>query len=142
MLAGGEGVGEVLAVQVLRGGDEDGVDFLVLEHAAVIEVRFGSGGDGFDSLQGLGVDVGGGHAVDVGERDGLLEDLPSAVAGSDDGEADPFVRAHDVGRSQRAGETRGYVADEIAAGLHIDDLPGTQFLIIKHAIIGGTEGRP
>ena len=41
MLAGGDGGGEVLAVQVLRRGDQDRVDVLVFEQAAIIEVRLG-----------------------------------------------------------------------------------------------------
>ena len=46
MLAGVERRGEVLAVQVLRGGDQDGVDALVVEQVAVIEVGLGVRRDG------------------------------------------------------------------------------------------------
>jgi hypothetical protein len=44
MLAGLDGVDEVLAVQMLRGGDDDGVDGLVIEQAAMIEIS-GCAGD-------------------------------------------------------------------------------------------------
>ncbi len=118
VLAGVERGGEVLAVQVLRGGDEDGVDVLVVEQVAVVEVGLGVGRDRLDVFEAPGVDVGGADAFHVVAGERLLQDLGAAGAGADDAEADALVGAQDIGRGQRAGQTGGDFADEIAARLH------------------------
>ena len=124
VLAGGEGVGEVLAVQVLRGGDEDGVQVLVVEQAMVVQVGPGAGRDRLHGLERLGVHVGGAHTFHVGQGDSLLEDLAAAIANADDADADALVGAQDIGRGQRASQTGGDVTDEITARLHGDTTPG------------------
>src|ERR1019366_9319597 len=124
MLATRDSGGEVLGVEVLRGGDEDGVDVAVVQQAAAVEVGLGVGRDLPDILQAAGIDVGGAHAFHVLAGEGLLKDLGAAGAGTDDAEADPLAGAEGVARRQRAGQTSGDVAEEIAARLHGDRLLG------------------
>ena len=45
VFAGGEGVDEMLAVQVLGRGDENGVDGLVVQQPAVIEMEWRRSGE-------------------------------------------------------------------------------------------------
>ena len=108
----------MLAVQVLRGGDEDGVDGLVVQQVAVVEVGLDVGDDALHRLQALGVDVGRAHELGIGAGHRLAQDLEAAVAGADDAQADAVVGAEDVRRSQRSGQTGGEPSDESAAGLH------------------------
>ena len=123
MLAGGDGGGEVLAVQVLRGGDQDGVDVLVFQQVAIVEVGLGVGRDLLDIFQAAGVDVGSADAFHVLAGERLLEDLGAAGAGTDDAEADALVGAQGVAGCQRAGQTGGDIADEITARLHGNRTP-------------------
>ena len=95
VLAGIERGGEALGVQVLRRGDQDGVDILVLQQAAIVEVGLGVGRDAFHVFQAAGVDVGRADAFGVGAGDRLAENLGAAGAGSDDADADALVGAKD-----------------------------------------------
>src|SRR5262249_15237199 len=123
VLAGGQRVREVLAVEVLRGGDQDGVDILVFKKTTMIQIRFGVGRDRFGGFEGFGVDVGDTDAFDIGGRDRLLKNFPAAVAGSDDADADAVVGSEDVGCGERAGQTGRDVTDEITTRLHGDSTP-------------------
>src|ERR1017187_4515444 len=126
MLAASDGAGEVLRVEVLRGGDEDGVDVAVVQQAAVVEVGLGVGRYLADILQAAGIDVGGADAFHVLAVERLLEDFGTAGAGADDAEADTLVGAEGLAGSQRAGQTGGDIADEITARLHGNRLLGGQ----------------
>jgi hypothetical protein len=55
---------------------------------------------------------------DVLERQRLAQNLLAAVAGADDADAEPVVRAHHIGRRQSAGQAGSYFADEQTPGLH------------------------
>src|ERR1035437_6613870 len=68
VLAGGDGGGEVLRVEMLRGGDEDRVDILVVEQAAIVEVGLGVGRELLDVFQTACIDVGGAYALDVDRK--------------------------------------------------------------------------
>ena len=124
VLASRDGGGEVLGMEVLRCGDEDGVDVAVVEQAAVVEVGLGAGRDSLDVFQAAGIDVGGADAFHVLAGEGLLKDLGAAGAGTDDAEADTLAGAEGIAGRQRAGQTGGDVAEEIAARLHGDGLLG------------------
>ena len=67
----------MLAVQVLRGGDQDGIDVLIVQQAAIVQVGLGVGRDLLDVFQAAGVDVGGADAFDVGAGERLAKDLAS-----------------------------------------------------------------
>src|ERR1017187_10299374 len=125
VLAAGERGGEVLRVQVLRGGDQHRVDILVVEQVAIVEVGLGVRRDLFDVFQAAGIDVGGADALHVLAGQRLLEDFGAAGARTDDAQADALTGAEGVAGGQRAGETGSYVADEITAGLHGDPTPWT-----------------
>ena len=75
VLAGGERGDEVLAMQVLRRGDQDGVDGLVVEQVAVVEIRLGVGRDLLHIFQPAGVDVGGADAFHIRAGQRLAQDL-------------------------------------------------------------------
>ena len=96
MLAGGDGGGEVLAMQVLRGGDQHRVDVLVVQQVAIVEVSLGVGRDLLDVFQAARVDVGGADAFHVLAGQRLLQDFGAAGAGTDDAEADTLVRAQGI----------------------------------------------
>src|ERR1700729_3564047 len=105
----------MLGVQVLRSGDEDGVDSRVIEEMPIVGILAGGGGDGARLFQAAGGDVGHagtprvggagggsdgarlfqaagvdvGHAgtLSVGAGEGVAQELGSARAGADDAEA-------------------------------------------------------
>src|ERR1017187_515980 len=118
MLATGEGGGEMLAVEVLRGSDQDGVDILVVQQAAIVQVGLGGRRDLFDIFQAAGIDVGGADALHVFAGERLLQDFGAARARTDDAQADTLVRAEGIAGRQRAGQTGSDMADEITARLH------------------------
>ena len=93
VLAGIERGGEAFGVQMLRGGDQYGIDILVLQQAAIVKVGFGVGRNAFHVFQAAGVDVGRADAFGVGAGDRLAENLGAAGAGSDDADADALVCA-------------------------------------------------
>ncbi len=88
----------MLAVQVLRGGDQDRVDVLILEQAAIVEVGLGVGGDLLDVFQAARIDIGGGDAFHVFAGERGLQDFGAAGARPDDADADTLVRAQHIGR--------------------------------------------
>ena len=118
MLAGVERANEMLGVEVLGSGDEDGVDCGIFEEVAIIGMLPGVGSDGARFFQAAGVDVGHAGAFGVGAAEGVAEEFGSAGAGADNSETNPIVGAEDVGRGECAGEAGGHVADEITARLH------------------------
>jgi hypothetical protein len=118
VLARGERIDKVRAVQVLRRGDQDRVDILVLEHAPVIEIRLRIGRDLLDVLEAACVDVRRADALHTFAADGLLQNLRAARAGSDDADADAIVGAQNIGRRQRSGESGGDMPYKITSRLH------------------------
>src|SRR5664280_992144 len=125
VLATGDGGGEVLAVQMLRGGDEDGVDILVIQQAAIVQVGLSGRRDLLDIFQAARIDVGGADAIHVLAGERLLQDFDTARARTDDAEADTLVRAEGIAGRQRAGQTGSDMADEITARLHGKRTPWT-----------------
>src|SRR6185369_16719775 len=103
VLPGGQRGGEVLAVQVLRRGDQDGVDGLVVEQVAVVEVGLGVGRDLLHFFQAAGVDVGGADAFDVRAGHRLAQDLRPAGPGPDDADANALVGREGVRSGEGAG---------------------------------------
>ena len=102
MLARVQRGSEALRVQVLRRGDQDGVDVLVLQHAVVVQVRLGIGSDLPGLFQPPRVDIGRANALHVFQGQRLAQNLRSARAGPDNSQADAFVRAQHVGSGQSA----------------------------------------
>ncbi len=115
VLAGVQRGDEVLAVQVLRGGDQDGVDGLVVEQVAVVEIGLGSGHDLLRVFQALGVDVGESQEFGIGAIDYFADQGHATIARADDAEANAIVGSQHVGGGQRAGQAGCDLADEIAA---------------------------
>jgi hypothetical protein len=119
VLPGVQGGGEVLAVQVLRRGDDDRIDRLVFEQAPVVHVRGRCRDDLLGCLQTLGIDIAESSELDTGCRDGPANQLEAAIAGADDTHAHTVIRAeHGGGDSEGTREAGGYFANENAAGLH------------------------
>ena len=81
----------MLAMQMLRRGDEHGVDGFVFEHEPVIKVGLDAGDARFGQFQLRGVDVRDGDEFGIGAIDRFLCDLGAAVAIANDGHTD---RAH------------------------------------------------
>ena len=115
VLAGIERGGEMLAMEMLRRGDQDGVDGFVVEQIAVVEIGLGVGRNQFGVFETLGIDIGEGDELGVGAGDGGFNVLHAAVAGADDAEADAVVGSQDVGNRERAGQAGSDFADEIAS---------------------------
>ncbi len=118
VLAGVERGDEVLGMQVLGSGDDNGVDRGIFQEAAIVEMGAGGGSDGARFVQAAGVDVGHAGALGVGAGKGVAQELRAARASADDGEAYAVIGAEDIGRGESAGESGGHVADEITARLH------------------------
>lgn len=88
ILAGGERVEDHSVMPMLGRGDEDGLDFLVVEELLVVPIGFGSFGFGEGGFEMGFIDV-----ADGGDLDGgvLLEDSHdegAAAAGADDAEVE------------------------------------------------------
>ncbi len=116
VFAGLDGVDEVLAMEVLRGGDEDGVDALVVEQAAVIEIGGGAGDELLGVFEAAGVDVGEGDEIDIGAAQRPAGDLRAAVANADDARANAVVRAENAfGIGERGGEAGCHGPEKLAA---------------------------
>ena len=92
MLARFERIDKMLAMQMLRRGDDDGVDGLVLQKPAMIAV----GGRGWDAVSGvvqaLGVDIGECGDLDVGTGQSLVQEFAAALSSADQADADAIVR--------------------------------------------------
>src|ERR1022692_1098374 len=118
VFAGVERRHEVLAMQVLRRGDEDRVDALVVQQVAVVEIGLGGGRDGARVVQALSVDVRDAGEFRVGTCQRLAHELCAAIAGADDADANAVTRSQHVGRGDSAGQTASDFADEDPARLH------------------------
>ena len=66
LLAGIERSDEMLGVEMLRRGDQHGVDGFIVEQVAVIEIGFGVGNDLLGVVQALGVDIGERNDLGIG----------------------------------------------------------------------------
>src|SRR5205823_1291840 len=91
VLAGIERGYEMLAMQVLRRGDQYRVDALIVEQISMIQVSLRVWGDLLGVLQALRVNVGERHELSVRTRDGVTNVLHPTVAGPDDAESNPVV---------------------------------------------------
>ena len=118
MLAGFERRHEMLAMQMLRGGDQYRVDALIVQQVPVIQVRLRRRRNGPCVFQALGVDVRNTHEFGVGAGYRLAHDLRAAIAGADDAETNAVARRQHRGRGDGAGQTTGNFADKNPARLH------------------------
>ena len=96
MFAGIERGNEVFRVQMLRRGDQDGVDGFIVEQVAVIKKRLRAGHGFLGFLEALGIDVGEGGHFRVGAGDGFAHQLHAAIARADQAQADAAVRAQNT----------------------------------------------
>jgi hypothetical protein len=98
VFAGGAGVFENVAMLVVHGGDENGVDVFAIENGAIVATG-GDAGILYRFLRGdvaAVIKVADGDALYAGNVERSLEMFASANAGADGGEA------HGVTRSDRA----------------------------------------
>jgi hypothetical protein len=110
---------EVLAVQVLGRGDQDGINRFILEQVAVIEVGLGVWCDLFGVFQPASVDIGERDELGIRARHRFPHDLHPAIAGSDDPEPDPLVRAEDVtGCGDGGADPGSHPAKKFTSGIH------------------------
>ena len=82
---------EVKRMQVLRRGDQHGVDRLVVEQLAIVAVGRRPRRDRLGLVEPPGVDVGDRRRLDVRAADRGLQDLLAAPAGADQAEPDAIV---------------------------------------------------
>src|SRR5580658_6965938 len=80
VLAGFNGVDEVLAMQMLGSGDDDGVDGFVIQKAAMVEICCGAWYQRFGVFQAFGVDIGEGDEIEIGAGQGPMDQLSAAGA--------------------------------------------------------------
>ena len=118
VLAGVERGDEMFGVEMLRGGDEDGIHRGIFEEAAIVDMLAGSGRDGAGFFEAAGVDVSHAGAFGVGAGEGVAQEFGATGAGADNAEAYAIVGPEDVGRGEGAGESGGHIADEVTARLH------------------------
>ncbi len=88
----------MLAMQVLRRGDQNCVDAFVIEKAAMIEISVGAGNEGLGVFEAARVYVGEGDEIDVGAAQRRAGDFRAAVANTDDAGANAVVRAQNASR--------------------------------------------
>jgi hypothetical protein len=91
VLPGLDGVDEMLAVQVLRRGDDNGVDRLVVQQTAVIQICGRGRHQPLGVVEPLGVNIGESNEVDVRAVQRPVNQLSAAVAHTDDAHADTVV---------------------------------------------------
>ena len=118
MLAGFEGVGKVLAVEVLRRGDQHGVERFVFEKIAMIEIRFSVWGKLLGGFQARRVDVGEGRNFDIRTSYGVARNFRAAGAYADDPDADTIICAQDFAWGCHYRQAGCYITDEITPGTH------------------------
>ena len=118
VFARAHGGDEAFGVQMLRRGDQDGIERRIVEHLPVIRVCLRAGCELRRVGEAAGVDIGEGGEFGIGTGDGLARELRAAVADADDADAEPVVRAEHASSRETTGETRGHVADEVSSGLH------------------------
>jgi hypothetical protein len=118
VLAGFDGMHEVFAMQVLRSGDDNGVDSFIVEQAAMVEIGGGVGDQAFGVFQAFGVDIGEGYEIEIGARESPVDQFDAARAGPDYPDANAVVCAeHTFGGSEGGGEAGRHGSDEFAAGI-------------------------
>ena len=106
----------MLAMQVLRRGDQHGVDGFVVQQPAMIQIAGGIRGKLLGILQPARIDIGECGKIDVGALERPARNLGSTVANADDSHADPVVRAeHALRHGERGGETGSHGPDEFTA---------------------------
>ena len=106
VFAGGAGVFEDVAMLVVHGGDEDGVDVFAIEDGAIV-AGGGDAGIFYGFLRGdvaAVIQVADSDALDAGHVERSLEVFASANAGADGGEAHG-VAGRD--RARRGGKYAG-----------------------------------
>ena len=118
MFAGVHGRDEAFGVQMLRGGDEDGVERRIVEQSAGNRRTSSRRARASGVVEAAGVDIGERREFDVGTGDGFARELRAAVANADDADAEAVVRAENAAGRETAGQARGHVADEVSSGLH------------------------
>ena len=91
VLAGLDGGHKAEGVLVLGGGDEDRIDRLVVQEAAVIVVGLDRRGHGLGLVQAPRVNIGHGNRLGAGAAQRDLEDRLAAAAGADQAEAEPVI---------------------------------------------------
>ena len=103
VFAGGAGIFEDVAMLVVHGGDEDGVDILAIEDGAIV-----AGGGDVGILDGFPrggvaavVEVADGDALNAGNLERSFEMFASANAGADGGEANGVAGSD---RARRSGQ--------------------------------------
>src|ERR1051325_10864226 len=123
VLAGVERSAEMLGVQVLRRGDDHGVDGFVVEQASMVEIRRSRGDQALRALKLLGVDVAERDDFRAGAHRAVMESLGAAIAKANEADTDAIVRAPHLRRSSRegAGES-GDFAEKLAPGVHKESL--------------------
>src|SRR5581483_2842828 len=133
---------EMFAVQMLRRGDDHGVDAAIFEQVPVIEVRAGLRCNLLGTLQALGVDIGDACELGIGTRKGFAHQHGAAVARTDDPKPDALVGSQNVGACKRSGKSGGYFADEIAPRMHVGKLLLNALIIRTILALPETAGWP
>ena len=118
VFAGLHGGSETGGVEVLRGGDEDGVKGGVFEELVVIGIEFCLRREGFGFVAAAGIDVGNSDEISVRAGQGFADELSASLAYSYDAETEAGAGAQDMPCGQSSGEAGGHIADEESAGLH------------------------
>ncbi len=116
MLARLERMNEVLRVQMLRRGDDDRIDALVVEQAAMIVINGRARNQIARVIEALVVNVRKRGDLNVRAGDGLMEQLRATLSGADNAYANALVRTeHTAGGGQRGGQAGSHRSDEFAA---------------------------
>ena len=102
VLAGLKGRDEVESVQVLRGGDQHGVDAAIVEQAPEVRIGLDARSEALHFIMAPGVDVGHRHGLGIRATRRLLQNLLAAPAGADQPDAHAVVRAENPRRAARA----------------------------------------
>ena len=99
MFAGCERINKMLAMQMLRRGDDHGVNGLIVQKPAMVAVDGAQKARGRGVVQALGVNIGKGGDLDIGAGDGLMQQFAAALPGADQADAHAVVGAqHAPGR--------------------------------------------
>ena len=110
VLARGERVEKVPRVNVERARHKHSIDVFPIEQPPVIPYRADARHNLAGFLVTAGVDIGHGHAFDIGKRDYLLEQLLPACARADQADADAIIGSEHP--SGRIGQPRGAAGSE------------------------------
>ena len=139
VFAGGAGVFEDVAMLVVHGGDEDGVDIFAIENGAI--VARGRDAGIFDRfLRGdvaAVIEVANGDALNAGNVERSLEMFASANAGADGGEAHGVAGSDGTGRGGKQAGLQNIFGDGgggDGAGADVDELTTSQG-ILSHEIL-------